>query len=102
MLWYVSPPPLPTSPVSPLGIAVSPSGVPVTGAQKGDGGSEKGARTTLPRAQANFPLPQDHELSWLCMCACTWACAGLYCAWVAWGLWWPCSPESIAGEPETT
>ena len=50
------PPPPQTSPVSPLGVTASPSGVPVTGAQKG-GGSRKGARTTLPPppAQANFP-----------------------------------------------
>ena len=41
MLWYLrSPPPPPTSPVS-------PSGVPVTGAQKG-GGSGKGAQTPPP------------------------------------------------------
>ena len=36
------------------------------------------------------------------MCACAWSCAGLHCAWVAQGLWWPCSPRSNAGEPETT
>ena len=35
-------------------------------------------------------------------CACAWACVGLHCACVAQGLRWPCSPESHAGEPETT
>ena len=46
------PPPTPTSPVS-------PSGIPVTGAQKGGGVSGKGAQTSPPPppppAQANFP-----------------------------------------------
>ena len=38
--------PPPNLPVSLLGVTVSPSGVPVTGAQKGRGGCGKGARTT--------------------------------------------------------
>ena len=52
-------PPPPTPPVSPLGVVVSPSGVPVTGAQKGGGVSGKGARTTpLPPARKPiFPCP---------------------------------------------
>ena len=30
------------------------------------------------------------------------ACVGFHCVWVAQGLRWPCSPESITTEPETT
>ena len=56
MLWYLRTPPPPTFPVSLLGVTVSPSGVPLTGAQKGGRRLGKGLeRHPHPPAQANFP-----------------------------------------------
>ena len=62
------PPPPPTSPVSPLRVTVSPSGVPVTGAQKGGGPGKGLERTPPPRGSQFSPapdfqlLPAEHKL----------------------------------------
>ena len=64
MLGYLRTPPLQPPLVSPSGVAVSPLGVPVTGAQKGGGpgkGSPSRPPPPPPPAQANFPLPLSEQ-----------------------------------------
>ena len=53
MLWYLRTCPPQTSPVSLLGVTVSLSGVPVTGAQEGGGVQERGSQKPAPRPRAS-------------------------------------------------